>query len=58
MQEARADRRKKEGGNGRQTDRRTGVDRRIVDLPAHDGPERRQRERRRPERAPDKPIKP
>ncbi|HET6372869.1 MAG TPA: hypothetical protein VFG76_06155 [Candidatus Polarisedimenticolia bacterium] len=44
-------------GNGKTPDRRSGVDRRICDLPAYAGPERRRGPRRKPERLPDKPIK-
>lgn len=45
------------GGHGGSHERRTGVDRRIVDDPAYTGPDRRQNPRRRIERMPDKPIK-
>ena len=45
------------GGNGKSAERRTGVDRRISDSPAYDGPERRKGARRRPERLPDRPLK-
>jgi len=45
------------GGNGKPNERRTGVDRRIVDSPDYKGPERRRGPRRRPDRQPDKPIK-
>ncbi len=45
------------GGNGGRDERRTGVDRRIVDDPAFTGPDRRRSPRRRIERMPDKPIK-
>jgi len=45
------------GGNGGVQERRHGIDRRIDDTPAHEGPDRRQTERRKSERRPDKPIK-
>jgi len=45
------------GGNGKPAERRTGVDRRIVEAPDYQGPERRRGGRRKPERRPDKPIK-
>ncbi len=45
------------GGNGKPHERRTGVDRRIVDSPDYKGPERRRGPRRKPDRLPDKPIK-
>ena len=45
------------GGNGGHHERRTGVDRRIIDDPAYTGPDRRHKPRRRIERMPDKPIK-
>ncbi len=45
-------------GNGRTSDRRTGVDRRIADDPSYKGPDRRLgATRRRAGRAPDKPLK-
>lgn len=44
------------GGNGKTSERRTGVDRRIQDSSDYGGPERRSNDRRR-ERRPDKPIK-
>ena len=44
-------------GNGKQSERRIGVDRRITDTPDFEGPERRRRPRRKPDHQPDKPIK-
>ena len=44
------------GGNGH-GERRTGVDRRIAEDPAWQGPERRKGPRRRLDRHPDKPLK-
>jgi len=49
---------KGEKGNGHTDNRRTGVDRRIVDDTGYTGPERRRGGlRRREDRSPDKPIK-
>jgi hypothetical protein len=45
------------GGNGKHSERRTGVDRRIFDSPDYSGPERRRGTRRKLDRQPDKPIK-
>ncbi|HEY3175788.1 MAG TPA: hypothetical protein VGK94_08520 [Candidatus Polarisedimenticolia bacterium] len=45
------------GGNGGSLERRSGVDRRIIDTPDYTGPERRIGPRRKPARLPDKPIK-
>jgi len=44
-------------GNGRTSERRTRVDRRIAQDPGYKGPERRANLRRRTDRSPDKPIK-
>lgn len=48
---------RKNGGNGRNAERRTGVDRRITHDMRYRGPERRLGPRRRNDRSPDKPIK-
>ena len=45
------------GGNGGSKEKRTGVDRRISDVPDYAGQERRNAPRRKLERLPDKPIK-
>lgn len=47
----------KGNGGSRTQDRRAGVDRRIADDPAYQGPERRHGSRRRLDRHPDKPLK-